>query len=74
MTERTKQDGWIIHDGKGMPVDPEAKVIVRFRDGSEEDEGDAESACCWGDGGYSSNWNHSDISLHDIIAYRLVTA
>lgn len=29
----TDADGWIEHDGKGMPVDGETVVDVRFRDG-----------------------------------------
>lgn len=31
----TDADGWIEHDGKGMPVDGETRVWVRFRDGVE---------------------------------------
>lgn len=29
----TDADGWIEHEGKGMPVDGETVVEVRFRDG-----------------------------------------
>ena len=31
----TDADGWIEHDGKGMPVDEETRVEVRLRDGKE---------------------------------------
>lgn len=55
---------WIEHDGKGMPVDAETKVIVRFRNGIEEDETDAWDACLW-------EWeNYGDGS--DIVAYRVI--
>lgn len=64
---------WIDHDGKGMPVSPDTKVIVRYRDGAEEDERDACEAIFWGEGDEFSNWNHSEPCEHDIVAYRVIS-
>ncbi len=30
-------NGWRDHDGSGMPVDPDAMVLVRNRDGEESE-------------------------------------
>lgn len=62
---------WVEHDGKGMPVDTNARVMVRFRDGAV----DAGGLCAnfWHDDETScSNWVH-DGSAPDILAYRVVS-
>jgi len=71
---------WIEHDGKGMPVDGDTLVYVRFADGWE-DERDAfgndlspDKAKVWGSGP-SSNWvwgEQRPIHL-EIVAYRIVS-
>lgn len=61
-------DGWIAHDGNGMPVDGPTKVKVRFRDG-KEDPGSPWSAAQWG-----ANWSHHPPCDADIVAYRVVEA
>lgn len=63
---------WIEHDGKGMPVSPDTKVIVRFRDGVEETPELAAPAIDWGNGDEFSNWNHRDPTGSDIVAYRVI--
>jgi hypothetical protein len=67
-----KASDWIEHDGKGMPVSPDTKVIVRFRDGEEEGPDQAEYAECWGMCGCGSNWSHEFPSPSDIVAYRII--
>jgi len=61
------QDGWIVHNGKGMPVNAEDIVDFKFRDevvmrniraGLYHDEEESDS-----------NWFH-DGENHDIVAYR----
>lgn len=64
MTEN--KDGWIEHDGKGMPVDGETLVNVRLRDGIEFDDGQT-LASDWG-----LCWRHDPEHRNDIIAYRIV--
>jgi hypothetical protein len=64
---------WVEHDGKGMPVSPETKVVVKFRDGEELTDEDAYSAAFWdGEGKLDSNWNHQEQSDDDIVAYRVI--
>ena len=63
---------WIEHDGKGMPVSPDTKVIVRFRDGDEETEDLAATAASWG-AGRGSNWSHEFPGGSDIVAYHIVS-
>jgi len=63
-------DGWIEHDGSGMPVTGGTWVAVKYRDGVIDD--DAAEACSWGYVGPSSNWSHEFPTSHDIIAYRIV--
>lgn len=46
----TDADGWIEHDGKGMPVDGETRVWVRFRSGIE-DGPSRSKAWCWNECG-----------------------
>lgn len=63
---------WIEHDGKGMPVDGETMVQVRYRDGLEgsilradflDDENPARS-----------NWWYSEVGPYeDITHYRIVS-
>lgn len=65
-------DGWIEHDGKGMPVAPEAYVYVRFRDGAtDEDVDEPWRARCW-----AECWNHQRDNSNptcDIVAYKVVS-
>jgi hypothetical protein len=72
MSRRQAKEGWIEHDGAGMPVTGETVVCVKFRDG--EIDMDAEEACAWGVGDTSSNWSHEIETSHDIVAYRVVSA
>lgn len=65
---------WIKHDGKGMPVDGETLVQVRFRDGwSDERHATNDKASYWHeDEPEGSSW----VSTEDddyIIAYRVHT-
>lgn len=53
---------WVKHDGKGMPVSPDTKVIVRFRDGVESQD------VCNAD---LYDWSHCDDG-RDIVAYRVI--
>lgn len=63
---------WTPHDGKGLPVAPQTRVIVKFRDGEEELM--PHCASWWGDGGQASNWNHEDECEADIVAYMVVAS
>jgi hypothetical protein len=60
-------DGWIVHDGKGMPCDKETVVDVKFRD---DDTSYGSDAMFW-DGPLPKDswWNHQNRSC-DIIAWR----
>ena len=59
---------WIEHDGKGMPIDGEIRVHVKFRDGSESYREYPWLARMWG-----SNWEHyPDHHEADIVAYRII--
>lgn len=67
------EDGWIDHDGKGMPVEASTVVKVKFRDGvfSFVDMEARE----WGPDTISQRdfWVFGDDQpLADIIAYRVV--
>lgn len=62
---------WIDHDGKGMPVHPDTRVTVRFRDGGEERIDQANKALFWGGDELGSNWNHESPCAADIVAYRI---
>lgn len=63
-------DGWIEHDGKGMPVDGETMVSVRFR---EKGERGSAPARFW-DRCNPSCWRHTGEETElDIIAYRVVS-
>lgn len=62
---------WIKHDGKGMPVDGNTLVTVRFRDGREEKE--HLNAFWWSPiAGSRDHWTHTGHPA-DIIAYRVHT-
>src|SRR5688500_6793571 len=61
VSERSEGDGWIKWEGgEESPVDPQALVNVRFRDGS-----------CYGDTPIAGElmWSHHGYAA-DIIAYR----
>lgn len=47
----TDADGWIEHDGKGMPVDGGTWVWVRFRDGVQVHFKSLASEWGWGEDG-----------------------
>lgn len=67
---------WIEHDGKGMPVDGETLVHVRFPDGYEDTvstEGEAlqpSPANYWST---SWSWTNTTPLNVEIIAYRVHT-
>lgn len=63
---------WTPHDGKGLPVAPQTRVIVKFRDGLEELN--PHQADWWGNGGISSNWNFEFPCDDDIVAYAVVAS
>lgn len=68
-------DGWIKHDGKGMPVDGDVLVLCRFRDGEDEVSfgWKPSKASYWHHSCKGlSNWVHELPSSADIIAYRIV--
>lgn len=71
-----QNDGWIEHDGKGMPVDGGVLVYVRFPDGYE-DTADKDGhplepshAEEWGDNWL---WPAGRATFGDIVAYRIHT-
>jgi hypothetical protein len=67
-----RRDDWIDHDGKGLPVDVDEKVELRFRDGDTR----VGRAGFWhSDGDEGTQWvfDESDPD-YDIIAYRVVQA
>jgi hypothetical protein len=69
---------WIEHDGESMPVPGETMVLVRHRDGTDEEERDfaPSRADYWLFGTMfndSSNWSHTDPCDADIVAYKIVS-
>ena len=62
-------DGWIEHDGKGMPVGGETRVQVRYEDGIESSE--LPARFCHSKQKRFDDWSRSKGSRH-IIAYRVV--
>ena len=67
---------WIEHDGKGMPVDGDTLVLVKFRDSSPHYsvDGSERKASFWHhDNPKFSNWSNLDAPA-DIIAYRIVSS
>lgn len=68
---------WIEHDGKDMPVPGDTRVIVRFRDGEQEDEGDDSPASYWHFNEIftvGSNWVWcGEPHNSNIVAYRIVS-
>lgn len=64
------EGGWIEHDGKGMPIDGDTKVVLRFRDGDTR----VGTAGFWhGDDGEGTQWvfDEGDPDF-DIVAYRII--
>lgn len=65
------KDGFIEHDGKGMPVDGKTLVHVRFVDGREDK--DAMMASWWSPiAGSRDHWTRSGHDA-DITHYSVVT-
>ncbi|MDX1222723.1 hypothetical protein GOL85_13420 [Sinorhizobium medicae] len=64
---------WIEHDGKGMPVDGETPVVLRFRDGDMRiGKAGHWHGCGEGD---DTQWVFSDWDPDfDIVAYRVLEA
>lgn len=71
-TVATGKDGWVEHDGSGMPVPGDTRLIVRFRDGVEEEEHQSSRAEFWYDDELNGNAWVWDNRESDIIAYRVV--
>lgn len=66
---------WIEHDGKGMPVDGETVVFVKFGDGGEDWRHN--KASFWHDGNPRYSfwvWNHDRPGSLEIEAYSLLEA
>lgn len=67
---------WTEHDGKGMPVSPDTKVMVKLRNGwTDEDHVYWETAKYWHeDEPGNSNWCFAGFeSEADIVAYRVLS-
>jgi len=63
-------EGWIAHDGSGMPVDGDTRVTVKCRDGYI----DGPNTAIYFDDG-DSWWNSADCSYNDVIvAYKIENA
>lgn len=68
-------EGWIEHDGKGMPVDGSEYVHVVFRSGRKSHPQTSPVQAVWFDvpGGETSLWNFSStFPEDDIVSYRVV--
>lgn len=63
--EKLAAEGWIKHDGKGMPVDGSIWVEVRYAD-LVESEG---AAHMWANWGWSNPRHHANLITH----YRIVS-
>ena len=62
------EEGWIVHDGKGMPVDGGVMVRFRARDGYESEEtADRLNNCKWWDHGEADN------EEDEIVAYKIIS-
>jgi len=59
-------EGWIAHDGKGMPVSGETYVATAFRDGTKDP---CKLAGFWANG--SENWWFHRNCDYDILAYKI---
>lgn len=67
-------DVWVEHDGGEMPVDGETVVIVRFRDGRQEEIREQMRAVWWSPiAGSRDHWKSTGAGS-DIVAYRIVEA
>lgn len=68
-----QESEWIEHDGGPCPVDPDTRVIAKFRDGKVDDIKPARAGF-WSRGSYDW-WKHEGPDLcHNIVAYRVVRA
>lgn len=74
MTKYTYSE-WIDHDGKGMPVDGDVLVAVKFKDGDEDFINFPIRAEYWHSDNEGSNWVASNTDDDDalITAYRIAT-
>lgn len=69
-TPQPDADGWIEHDGKGMPIHGTTMIETRLRRGTIHKD----RAALWHDEDPKySNWVHEPCQL-DIVAYRVVSA
>lgn len=65
------EEGWVAHDGSGMPVSGDIRVIIKCRDGYIDT---SEAAAYGGPKGY--NWwidDPSNPSEDSIVAYKIVS-
>ena len=69
VAETTSGGGWIAHDGKGMPVDGNTLVWVKFDDGGDDTHNPSPKTAEWWQGGADS-W--SPEAWTKIAAYRIV--
>lgn len=60
---------WIEHDGKGMPVDGDTLVYVKFSDGDDDSKCKRPMTASY----WRHNWNRPEAPFHgsDIVAYRI---
>ena len=63
-------NGWIEHDGKGMPVDGETMVHVRHKTGAETASFPASDFYGEGEGMAGDWWTHQG-NWFDIVAYKV---
>lgn len=70
------EDGWVEHDGNGMPIDGSSVVQIRQRDGWVSGGGGKNASFwkiandCWSHS--SGNGRGRNLSSYDIVAYRVV--
>jgi hypothetical protein len=57
-------EDFIPHDGGERPVDPEAKIRLRFRNGQD-------SVCAWPADWYDWKWSATKEDPADIVAYQV---
>lgn len=63
-------NGWIEHDGKGMPVDGDTIVAIRCRDGVEFMSHPASDFLGDGNGSKGDWWKKRFLDV-DIVAYKV---